>query len=330
MKRLIPFFVNLCCALASAAPPAAHLVEVGDGIKVELLDWGGTGWPVILLAGFGNTAHVYEDFAPKLADACHVHVYGITRRGFGASSKPERGYSVPELAEDDWRVVQSLKIEKPVLAGHSVAGSELAFLGQKHSPQLAGLIFLDANDDPMDHPSSNPELLALTLKSMKGSPGPPPRTATDNASVEAYQAYQKRSGMAPFPAAEIRNMYEIKPDGSVGKNRTPPSVGQAMADGSIAKDYRGINIPVLALVAVLSQPAEQWKEQAPKDQQERLDSERLYELLMEFIHRWESNLKNADAKARIVELPGAHHYIFLSEEAQVLKETQTFLETLQN
>lgn len=61
-----------------------------------------------------------------------------------------------------------------------------------------------------------------------------------------------------------------------------------------------------------------------------MDSERLYELLMEFIHRWEGNLKSADAKARIVELPGAHHYIFLSEEAQVLREAQTFLETLKN
>ena len=155
-KTLIPLFAILYCAFASAAPPTAQLVEVGDGVKVEVLDWGGSGRPVILMAGYGNTAHVYEDFAPKLGDACHVHVYGITRRGFGASSKPERGYSVPELAEDDWRVVQSLKIEKPVLAGHSVAGSELAFLGQKHSPQLPGLIFLDANADPMDYPSSNP------------------------------------------------------------------------------------------------------------------------------------------------------------------------------
>jgi non-heme chloroperoxidase len=115
-----------------------------------VLDWGGMGRPVLLLPGSGNTAHVYEDFAPKLAETCHVHVFGITRRGYGASSEPERGYSVPELAEDDWRVIQSLKIENPIVVGYSMAESELAFLGQKHSSQLAGLFFFDANADPMN------------------------------------------------------------------------------------------------------------------------------------------------------------------------------------
>ena len=322
---MLPFSV-----LAFGSPPTAQFVEVGDRVKLEVLDWGGTGRPVLLLAGSGNTAHVYEDFAPKLAETCHVHVFGITRRGYGVSSKPERGYSVPELAEDDWRVIQWLKIKNPIVVGHSMAGSELAFLGQKHSSQLGGLVFLDANADPMDYPFSNPEFRELTLKSMKGSQGPPQRTAADNASVEAYQAYQKKTGMIPFPAAEIKNMYEINADGSVGKNRTPPFVGHAIDDGSIAKDYRGINIPLLALFAVDLPPAERWKEQAPKDEQERWDSARLYAILMEFIHRWESNLRSADHNAHIVELRGAHHYMFMSEEEQVLKETHAFLEMLRN
>ncbi len=98
-----------------AAAQQAQFVDVGDGVKLEVLDWGGTGRPVILLAGSGNTAHVYEDFAPKLTDISHV--YGITRRGYGMSGKPERGYSVPELAEEVWRVVQALQVSKPVVIG---------------------------------------------------------------------------------------------------------------------------------------------------------------------------------------------------------------------
>src|SRR6059036_567948 len=65
------------------SPHAVRFVTVGDGVQLEMLDWGGTRQPVVLLAGGGNTAHVYDEFAPKLA-ADH-HVYGITRRGFGAS-----------------------------------------------------------------------------------------------------------------------------------------------------------------------------------------------------------------------------------------------------
>src|SRR5690349_577304 len=91
----------LMTAEATAAK-STQLVDVGDGVKLEVLDWGGDGRPVVLLPGSGNTAHVFEDFAPKLIECCHVHVYGITRRGFGSSSKPERGYSTPDLAEDDF------------------------------------------------------------------------------------------------------------------------------------------------------------------------------------------------------------------------------------
>ncbi len=144
----------LLALIGSGSSPQARFVDVGDGVRLEVLDWGGTGRAIILLAGSGNTGHIWEDFAPKLSDGCHV--YAITRRGYGASSKPERGYSVPELAEDDWRVIQALTITKPVVVGHSRAGSELSFLGQKHSPELGALVYLDANADPMDSLGATP------------------------------------------------------------------------------------------------------------------------------------------------------------------------------
>ena len=318
--------------LVIGATPAnqaqSQLIDVGDDVKVEVLDWGGVGPPVLLLPGSGNTAHIFEDFAPKLIARCQVHVYGITRRGYGLSSKPERGYSTPDLAEDDWRVIQALKLQKPVVIGHSMAGSEMTFLAQQHSSELAALVYLDANADPMDYPWSNEEFRALTMKAMKNAPGPPKRTAVDNSSVEAYQAYQRRIGDAPFPAAEIRNMYVISPDGSIGNNRTPPYVGKEIDAGSIPKDYRKVDIPVLALIAVPLPPAEKWKAHAPKTEEERHDSERADEILMEFIHRWEENLKRADSRANVIELPGAHHYMFLSEQAVVLHHIRSFLETL--
>jgi non-heme chloroperoxidase len=320
--------VLLMSAVAASAAADSRLVDVGDGVTVEVLDWGGAGRPVLLLSGSGNTAHIFEDFAPKLIECCRVHVYGITRRGYGASSKPQRGYSTPELAEDDWRVIQALKLQKPVAIGHSMAGSEMTFLAQKHSSDLAALVYLDANADPMDYPWSNAEFRALTVKAMKGAPGPPKRTAADNSSVEAYQAYQRRTGDVPFPAAEIRNMYEMNPDGSVGKNRTPPYVGKGIDDGTIPKDYRGIGIPVLALIAVPKSPVEKWKDHPPKTEEERHDSERSDEIVMEFIGRWENNLKHADPPARVVELPGAHHYIFLAEQTEVLRQIKSFLQTV--
>src|ERR1700722_7294174 len=69
------------------SPHTVQFVTVDENVKLEVLDWGGTGRPLVLLAGLGNTAHVFDEFAPKLTP--EYHVYGITRRGYGASSHPE-------------------------------------------------------------------------------------------------------------------------------------------------------------------------------------------------------------------------------------------------
>jgi non-heme chloroperoxidase len=34
-------------------------------VNLEVLDWGGSGRPLVLLAGLGNTAHIFDKFAPN-------------------------------------------------------------------------------------------------------------------------------------------------------------------------------------------------------------------------------------------------------------------------
>lgn len=107
-----------------------------------MLDFGGSGRPLVFLAGMGNTAHVFDTFAPKFTDAHHV--YGITRRGFGESSVPKDGYSADRLGDDVLAVFDTLKLARPVLAGHSVAGTELSSIASRHPERVAGLVYLDA------------------------------------------------------------------------------------------------------------------------------------------------------------------------------------------
>src|SRR4051812_43142149 len=72
------------------SPHTTRRVTVASGVSLEVVDWGGSGSPVVFLAGYGNSAHVFDDFAPELRDKHRV--LGITRRGFGASSLPYTGY----------------------------------------------------------------------------------------------------------------------------------------------------------------------------------------------------------------------------------------------
>src|SRR5260370_13164293 len=91
------------------SPHAVRFVSVGDGVRLEVLDWGGSGRAVVLLAGGGDTAHVFDDFAPKLT--VHNHVYGITRRGFGASGYADAENLGERLSEGVLAVIDALKLD---------------------------------------------------------------------------------------------------------------------------------------------------------------------------------------------------------------------------
>src|ERR1700677_3535593 len=83
------------------SPHNTSFISVDNDVRLEVLDWGGSGRSLVLLAGLGNTAHVFDKFAPKLTGA--YHVYGITRRGFGASSAPSPSpdnYRADRLGDD--------------------------------------------------------------------------------------------------------------------------------------------------------------------------------------------------------------------------------------
>ena len=121
--------------------PAVQFVKAEEGVNLEVLDWGGTGRPLVFLAGLGNTAHTFDKFAPKIAEK--YHVYGITRRGFGTSSKPAptmENYSADRLGDDVLAVLDALKLDRPVLVGHSLAGEELSSVASRHPEWIAGLI----------------------------------------------------------------------------------------------------------------------------------------------------------------------------------------------
>ena len=77
---------------------------------MNYLDWGGTGDVIILLAGFGNDAHIFDDFAPSFTDK--FHVIGLTRRGFGETDRPALGYDTATRVEDVRAFMDALKISR--------------------------------------------------------------------------------------------------------------------------------------------------------------------------------------------------------------------------
>jgi pimeloyl-ACP methyl ester carboxylesterase len=126
-------------------PHTARTVTTDDGVKLEVLDFGGSGPPLLFVPGLGADGHVFDSFAPRFR-AKH-HVYAITRRGYGASDRPDparASYSADRLSQDVLQVMTELRIEKPVLAGWSFGGEELSGVAARAPDRVAGLVYLDA------------------------------------------------------------------------------------------------------------------------------------------------------------------------------------------
>jgi pimeloyl-ACP methyl ester carboxylesterase len=121
-------------------------------VKLHYLDWGGNGDTLLFLHGMGDTAHVYDELAPKFTKQSRV--LALTRRGHGQSENPETGYDTATLVEDIRQFLDALKIERVVLAGHSFAGDELTRFAAVHPDRVIKLIYFDAAYDHSRVPES--------------------------------------------------------------------------------------------------------------------------------------------------------------------------------
>ncbi len=302
------------------SPHRTQFVTVDQNVRLEVLDWGGSGRPLVLLAGLGNTAHIYDDFAPKLTAG--YHVYGITRRGYGASTIAPGGYSADRLADDVLAVLDALRLVAPVLVGHSIGGEELSSIGFRKPHRVAGLIYLDAAYRDAYNPPPTPGDPPIPAPADNAPPEPPAPTAVDRASFQAFRAWCMRyPGFAP-PEAELREEFEAEPDGRVGRRRTPAHVEQAILAG--VQTYTDIQAPALAIYAL---PHDQgaWVHDDPTARGEaRAAAARDLRSTGGLADQFERGVSGA----RVVRIAHANHYVFMSNEADVLREMRAFAASL--
>lgn len=287
-----------------------QMVTVEPGVRLEVLDWGGSGRPLIFLAGAGDTAHRFDGFAPRFTK--QHHVYGITRRGSGTSSSPaptNGNYSADHLGDDVLAVMKALDIDHPVLVGHSMAGEELSSVGSRFPDKISGLIYLDAAtdialDDP-EHP-----LVEVEMNDLKGRIDEIEAGGVDEKKklLELEVAVAKFETVLRRNNAGVANMPPLPP-------RSP--IGAALNFG--VQRYTSIPVPALAIYA------------CPHNWDRLPDSASKTALIADDKARcseWANNFRRGVPSAHIVMIPNADHYVYLSNEAQVIGEMEAFLNTL--
>src|SRR6185369_248634 len=289
----------------------ASFVAVEPDVQLELLDWGGTGEALVLLTGLGDNAHVYDQFAYQFTD--RFHVIGITRRGFGRSSQPAQGYDVDRRARDDIAVLDKLNIRQAVFVGHSVAGTEMSRLGAVYPDRVKKLVYLDALDIGSGGWATLPQ-----------PPPPPADTAGDLESVQRFAAASARSDGYRRPLAAICNMIRTDPSGRVVGAITPPEISSKILEGLQPAEYNRIQAPALGIFNKITpqyrMPYYWYLEPATQEEFNR-NIKSLAKWIEGAIQRFRSGVKNS----RIIELHDTNHYVFIVDEALVVREMRKFL-----
>jgi len=306
-------------AQQAPARPATQFVTVDQNVRLEVLDWGGTGRPLIFLAGLGNDAHVFDAFAPSFTD--HYHVYGITRRGFGASSHPAPdgdNYGADRLGDDVLAVMAALHLERPVLVGHSIAGEELSSVGSRYAEKVAGLTYLDAGygyafydqahgGTIFDFFQLKKQMDAFTLGQVRD----PQRSMQEMASDASAFSRDLKEAIERDPSVP-----ELHPPSAA----LPPVV---LAINLGGRKYSSIRVPVLAIYAC--------PHNFDFDRALRSDPALKARVVAEdaFVTSRQADAFAAGVPtAHIVRLANADHYVFRSNATDVIREMNAFLGNL--
>ena len=288
-----------------ATPAQIYFVEVEQGVKLEVVDWGGTGRPLVLLAGLGADAHVYARFAARLTPS--YRVYGITRRGFGASSVPISGYSADRLGEDVLAVMAVLNLDRPVLVGHSIAGQELSSVGSRHPDKVAGLVYLDAAWSFAYYDSSLGDL-AIELMEVKRKMGELQSGFLQDMRPLIQELLETDLPRLKGVLREWQQELEATPEALLAAlAQAAPQLPEAVSAIHAGRQkYTHIPPPILAIYAL--PPAAGERPVGTEAQAEAFEA--------------------GVPSARVVRLPHARHEVFFSNEEDVLREMDAFIATL--
>jgi pimeloyl-ACP methyl ester carboxylesterase len=306
------------------APHKASFVTVAKGVKLEVLDFGGTGTPLVFLAGIGNTAHKFDKFALNFT-AKH-HVYAITRRGIGLSSIPDptiANYDADRLGDDVIAVLDALKLERPVLAGHSIAGEELSSIGSRHPERVSGLVYMDAG---------------YSYAYYTPGGGLPPGVSTYLDARELRQALEELTNVPAIRRMEVKaqvdtllqkTLPEFQKDLAVAqmemKLLPPPpperetlavKVSDAILGGT--RKYTVIKPPVLAFYNLPHTPPDS----APAGVKAYLQAQDM--LTAVHANAFEAGVPGS----HVVRLANAEHDVFRTNEAEVMREMDAFMDKL--
>lgn len=197
--------------------PAADLTSgtqrLATGVQLRYAVQGDPeGTPVILLHGYSDSWFSFTPILPLLP--AEHRVYALDQRGHGGSDKPESGYHLADLAADVLAFMDSKRISRAVVVGHSMGSLVAQYVGRAAPDRVAGLVLIGS---------------APSIHSMPGAGefADGVRSFRDSVPLEFIREFQASTIYRPLPDGFVERVVEES-------RRLPPHVWRGIIDGMMA------------------------------------------------------------------------------------------------
>jgi len=244
-----------------------------NGLQLHYRRWSPTNIPttfpsIVLLHGLASTSHIWNFVAPQLAELGYV-VTALDQRGHGESEKPDNGYDFATIIADDHAAMQALKIERPLLVGHSW-GAMVALQYTASYPDLVTtLVLVDGAANQLSlHPNWSREQARKDLA--------PPRFA--GTPREKFLSSIRRGPLGQQWTPELEetmlHIVQLREDDTVAPRLTFENhlqIIDAMWDQPTFDLYRRITCPATLIVAE-REPSGEVEEERYRTRQKNLAS----------------------------------------------------------
>ena len=199
-----------------------------DGAKVHYVNYGNGSDALVLIHGWTQNIDSWRDQIPELSKRSRV--IAIDLPGHGKSDKPEIKYSMDLFARAVDAVLQDAKVNRAVLAGHSMGTPVARQFYRKYPDKTLALVIVDGALRPF----GNKEMMDQLIAGLRG----PKYKET----IDGMFGMMLGSGMPAETQQRIKSATASTPQ------HVLVSAMEGMADPAIWGDDK-INVPTLSILA---------------------------------------------------------------------------------
>lgn len=161
----MPFFWNLIYMFSIKCYNYIGDKMLIDGININYINYGKQdGDTVVLLHGWGQNIQMMKPIGDNISDICRVIIIDLP--GYGNSDEPTFAWSVYDYVEMLKKLLDKLKIENPILVGHSFGGKISLLYASKYNVKKLVLF-----GSPFKKEIEKLSLKVKVLKGLKKVPG---------------------------------------------------------------------------------------------------------------------------------------------------------------